>query len=106
LEEWADLYDTHAAAFAEYPGIGTAMSLVDAAPVAESFIRTVTLRVRAAGVRGLEADEAAPALTRIPHMLHLYRYRAMFPFPGRGELCSSLTIALQLSCFPRPRPRC
>jgi AcrR family transcriptional regulator len=100
LEEWADLYDTHAAAFAEYPGIGTAMSLVDAGPVAKTFIETVTLRVRAAGVSGLEADDAAAALTRIPHMLHLYRYRAMFPFPGRAVLSSSLTIALQLMLFP------
>jgi AcrR family transcriptional regulator len=33
-------------------------------------------------------------------MVHLYRYRAMFPLPARGTVTWSLTVALQLMLFP------
>ncbi len=100
LAEWADIYDTHAAAFAEYPGIGSQLTMVDSAPVAVEYIRRVTARLRAANPQGLNTDHAAAALMRIPHMVHLYRHRAMFPLPGRDAVSESLTVALQLMLFP------
>jgi AcrR family transcriptional regulator len=102
LVEWADIYDTHAAVFAEFPGIGTAsgLSVVDASTAADEFDQTVTDRLRTARLRDLEADDAAAALGRVPHMVHLYRYRAMFPLPDRATVTWSLTVALQLMLFP------
>ncbi|MBJ7336460.1 TetR/AcrR family transcriptional regulator [Mycolicibacterium sp.] len=100
LAEWADVYDVHAAAFAEYPGIGTELSVGDTHAVAETFAEKVTARVRTAGVDGLDPDSASAALVRIPHMVHLYRYRSMFPLPDRDVVTSSLTVALQLMLFP------
>lgn len=100
LTEWADIYDTHAAVFAEYPGIGTALSVIDAGPVAEEFRHRVTAQLHAARLRGLDPDDAAAALMRIPHMVHLYQRRAMFPLPDRDLVSWSLTIALQLMLFP------
>jgi AcrR family transcriptional regulator len=100
LMEWADIYDTHAAVFAEYPGIGTELSVIDVGTVAEDFRRAVTARLRGARLHDLDVDDAAAALMRIPHMVHLYRCRAMFPLPARAVLSWSLTIALQLMLFP------
>ena len=39
-------------------------------------------------------------LMRIPHMVHLYRRRAMFPLPATAVVSWSLTVALQLMLFP------
>jgi AcrR family transcriptional regulator len=102
LVEWADIYDAHAAVFAEFPGIGTATGLaaIDAGTAADQFHETVTDRLRRTRLRDLDAEDAAAALGRIPHMVHLYRYRAMFPLPARATVTWSLTIALQLMLFP------
>ena len=100
LLDWADIYDAHAAAFAEYPGIGTEMGVVDIGNVAETFAEKVAARVQAADLTGLDPDDAAAALMRIPHMVHLYRRRAMFPLPDRTVTSWSLTVALQLMLFP------
>ena len=102
LVEWADIYDAHAAVFAEFPGIGTptGLSVIDAGTTADQFHRTITDRMRRTQLRDLEADDAAAALGRIPHMVHLYRYRAMFPLPARATVTWSLTVALQLMLFP------
>jgi len=102
LVEWADIYDAHAAVFAEFPGIGTAtgLSVIDASTAADQFDQTVTDRLRRMRLRDLDADDAAAALGRIPHMVHLYRYRAMFPLPARATVTWSLTIAMQLMLFP------
>jgi AcrR family transcriptional regulator len=102
LVEWADLYDAHAAVFAEFPGIGTAtgLSVIDASAAADQFHKTVTDRLRRTRLRDLDPDDAAAALGRIPHMVHLYRYRAMFPLPARATVTWSLTVALQLMLFP------
>jgi AcrR family transcriptional regulator len=51
-------------------------------------------------VRDLYAHDAAAALGRIPHMVHLYGYRAMLPLPARATVTWSLTVALQLMLFP------
>ncbi|MGB7143390.1 MAG: helix-turn-helix domain-containing protein [Mycobacterium sp.] len=102
LVEWADIYDTHAAVFAEFPGIGTAtgLSVIDASTAADEFDQTVTDRLRTTRLRDLDVDDAAAVLGRIPHMVHLYRYRAMFPLPDRATVTWSLTVALQLMLFP------
>ncbi|MCV7241571.1 TetR/AcrR family transcriptional regulator [Mycobacterium mantenii] len=102
LVEWADLYDAHAAVFAEFPGIGTAtgLSVIDASAAADQFHNTVTDRLRRTHLRDLDPDDAAAALGRIPHMVHLYAYRAMFPLPARRTVTWSLTVALQLMLFP------
>jgi AcrR family transcriptional regulator len=102
LVEWADLYDAHAAVFAEFPGIGTAtgLSVIDASAAADQFHKTVTDRLRRTRLRDLDPDDAAAALGRIPHMVHLYGYRAMFPLPARATVTWSLTVALQLMLFP------
>jgi AcrR family transcriptional regulator len=102
LVEWADIYDAHAAVFAEFPGIGTAtgLAVIDASSAAQQFHQTVTDRLRRTRLRDLEADDAAAALGRIPHMVHLYRYRAMFPLPALTTVTWSLTVALQLMLFP------
>lgn len=100
LVEWADIYDTHAAPFAEYPGIGTELAVIDVGTIADSVAQTVTARLRTAGIHGLDPADAAAALTRIPHMVHLYRYREMFPLPDRDAVSWSLTVALQLMLFP------
>jgi AcrR family transcriptional regulator len=102
LVEWADIYDAHAAVFAEFPGIGTAtgLAVIDASTAADQFDQTVTDRLRRMRLRDLDADDAAAVLGRIPHMVHLYRYRAMLPLPGRGTVTWSLAVALQLMLFP------
>jgi len=102
LAEWAVIYDAHAAVFAEFPGIGTAtgLAVIDAGTAADRFHQTVTDRLRRLRLRDLDAEDAAAALGRIPHMVHLYRYRAMFPLPARGTVTWSLTVALQLMLFP------
>ena len=52
------------------------------------------------GTIRVSLDDAAAALMRIPHMVHLYRYRAMFPLPDQAAVSWSLTVALQLMLFP------
>jgi AcrR family transcriptional regulator len=102
LVEWADIYDAHAAVFAEFPGIGTptGLAVIDAGTAADQFNETVTDRLRRMCLRDLDADDAAAALGRIPHMVHLYGYRGMLPLPARGTVTWSLTVALQLMLFP------
>ena len=102
LAEWADLYDAHAAVFAEFPGIGTptGLSVIDAGAAAETYRLEVTDRLRRADLGGLDVHDAAAALGRIPHMVNLYRCRAILPLPDRSVLTSSLTVALQLMLFP------
>jgi AcrR family transcriptional regulator len=102
LVEWAEIYDAHAAVFAEFPGIGTAtgLAVIDASSAANQFHQTVTGRLRRLRLHDLEADDAAAALGRIPHMVHLYGYRAMLPLPARATVTWSLTVALQLMLFP------
>ncbi len=102
LVEWADIYDAHAAIFAEFPGIGTAtgLAVIDAGTAADQFHETVTDRLQAMRLQDLDANDAAAALGRIPHMVHLYRYRAMFPLPALATVTWSLTVALQLMLFP------
>jgi AcrR family transcriptional regulator len=102
LAEWADIYDAHAAVFAEFPGIGTptGLAVIDASNAAHQFHQLVTNQLRTTRLRDLDADDAAAALGRIPHMVHLYRYRDMFPLPARATVTWSLTVALQLMLFP------
>jgi AcrR family transcriptional regulator len=102
LVEWADIYDAHAAVFAEFPGIGTAtgLSVINIGEVAEAYRLEVTDRLRQANIRGIRLEDAAAALGRIPHMVHLYRQRAMFPLPERSVVSWSLSLALQLMLFP------
>jgi AcrR family transcriptional regulator len=99
---WTDIYDAHAAAFAEFPGIGTAagLAVIDAGEFAETFHLTVANRLRSAPLHGLDHHDAAAVLGRIPHMVNLYRHRAMFPLPDRSVTSDSLTVALQLMLFP------
>jgi len=102
LVDWAAIYDAHAAVFAEFPGIGTAagLSVIDAGAVAETYRLMVTERLRRAPLDELDAHDAAAVLGRIPHMVNLYRHRAMFPLPDRSVVSWSLTVALQLMLFP------
>jgi AcrR family transcriptional regulator len=102
LVDWADIYDAHAAVFAEFPGIGTAtgLSVIDTGAVAETYRIMVTERLRRAPLHKLDANDAAAALGRIPHMVNLYRHRAMVSLPDRPVVSWSLTVALQLMLFP------
>ncbi|WP_255413008.1 TetR/AcrR family transcriptional regulator [Mycobacterium hubeiense] len=102
MHGWADIYDAHAAVFAEYPGIGTVMGLtvVDSQSVPEKFRQRITERLRSAPLHGLELDDAAAALMRLPHMINLYRYRGMYGLPSRATVSNSLAIALQAMLFP------
>jgi AcrR family transcriptional regulator len=107
MHEWADIYDAHAAVFAEYPGVGTVMGLtiVDTHAVPEKFRHLVTERLSSAQVRGLDLADAAAALMRIPHMVNLYRHRGMFGLPSRGAVSTALAIAMQSMLFPEPASR-
>lgn len=102
MHGWADIYDAHAAVFAEYPGIGTVMGLtvVDAQSVPEKFRERITERLRSARVRGLQLDDAVAAIMRLPHMVNLYRHRGMYGLPSRTIVSTSLAIALQAMLFP------
>jgi AcrR family transcriptional regulator len=102
LVDGATIYDAHAAVFAEFPGIGTAagLSVIDTGAVAETYRLMVTERLRRAPLDELDAHDAAAVLGRIPHMVNLYRHRAMFPLPDRSVVSWSLTVALQLMLFP------
>ncbi|QLL10116.1 TetR/AcrR family transcriptional regulator [Mycobacterium vicinigordonae] len=101
LKDWAGIYDAHAAVFAEFPGIGTSRGLAigDVRAEAATFTSQVEARLRTADLRGLHPYDATAALTRITHMVHVYRSRAMFPLPATG-IYESLTLALQLMLFP------
>ncbi len=102
MHRWAEIYDAHAAVFAEYPGIGTMMGLtvVDAQSVPEKYKQRITERLRSAPVHGLDFDDAAAALMRLPHMVNLYRYRGMYGLPSRTTVSTSLAIVLQAMLFP------
>jgi AcrR family transcriptional regulator len=102
MHGWADIYDAHAAVFAEYPGMGTVMGLtvVDAQSVPEKFKQRITERLRSAPVCGLAFDDAAAALMRLPHMVNLYRHRGMYGLPSRTTVSTSLAIAIQAMLFP------
>jgi AcrR family transcriptional regulator len=102
LHDWADIYDTYAVVFLEFPGIGTFESLpvTDAGPVAEEFRAQITARLAGSGVTGMDPHDAAAAVTRISHMVNLYRYRGMFDLPSRSTTSDALAIALQLMLFP------
>jgi AcrR family transcriptional regulator len=76
------------------------LAVIDTGTVAEDFHHVVTQRLRGARVQGLDVDDAAAVLGRIPHMVNLYRHRAMFPLPDRSAVSWSLTVALQLMLFP------
>jgi AcrR family transcriptional regulator len=106
LVEWADIYSTHEAVFAEFPGIGSTAGfpMIDAGSTVEKFSRSLTDRLRGIDLRGLDPAEAAAVLMRIPHMVHLYRRRAMFPLPATAVVSWSLTVALQLMLFPDTPP--
>src|ERR1700744_2044887 len=56
LVEWADIYDAHAAVFAEFPGIGTAtgLAVIDASSAADQFHQTVTDRLQGMRLRDLD----------------------------------------------------
>jgi AcrR family transcriptional regulator len=101
LVDWADIYDAHSAVFAEFPGIGTStgLSVIDTGAVAETYRLMVTERLRHAPL-GLGSHDAAAVLGRIPHMVNLYRHRAMFPLPDRAVVSWSLAVAVQLMLFP------
>src|ERR1700761_9219509 len=60
LVEWAELYDAHAAVFAEFPGVGTAtgLSVIDASSAANQFHQTVTDRLRKYRLGDLAANDA------------------------------------------------
>jgi AcrR family transcriptional regulator len=102
LEEWADIYDTHAAVFAEFPGIGTATGLAvgDAGSAAAQFQVLITERLRAAPLSGLDPDDAAAVLNRVPHMVNLYRHRGVFPLPSPEAVSAGVAIAVQVLLFP------
>lgn len=102
LVDWAEIYDAHAAVFAEFPGIGTAagLSVIDTGAVAETYRLMVTERLAPAPLQGLTVHDAAAVLGRVPHMVNLYRHRAMFPLPDRAEVSWSLTVAVQMMLFP------
>lgn len=102
MHGWADIYDAHAAVFAEYPGIGTVMGLtvVDAQSVPEKFKERITERLRSALGRGLQLDDAVAAIMRLPHMVNLYRHRGMYGLPSRTIVSTSLAVALQAMLFP------
>jgi AcrR family transcriptional regulator len=102
MHGWADIYDAHAAVFAEYPGMGTVMGLtvVDAHSVPEKFKHRVTQRLHSAPVRGVDLADATAALMRIPHMVNLYRHRGMYGLPSRTTVSTSLAVAMQFMLFP------
>ncbi|CAN5810564.1 hypothetical protein BH10ACT9_BH10ACT9_05620 [soil metagenome] len=102
LTEWADIYDAHAAVFAEFPGIGTATGLAvrDAGSAAAQFQLVITERLRTAPLSGLHPDDAATVLNRVPHMVNLYRYRRMFPLPTPAAVSAGIAIATQVLLFP------
>ncbi|CAN5422832.1 hypothetical protein BH09ACT8_BH09ACT8_34420 [soil metagenome] len=102
LTEWADIYDAHAAVFAEFPGIGTATGLAvrDAGSAAAQFQMLITERLRAAPLRDLDPDDAAAVLNRVPHMVNLYRHRGVFPLPSPAVVSAGVAIAIQVLLFP------
>lgn len=102
LTEWANIYDAHAAVFAEFPGIGTATGLAvgDAGSAAAQFQVLIIERLQAAPLRGLDPVDAAAVLNRVPHMVNLYRHREMFPLPSPDVVSASAAIAIQVLLFP------
>jgi AcrR family transcriptional regulator len=102
LMEWSDIYDLHAAVFAEFPGIGTATGLAvgDAGSAAAQFQDMITERLRVAPLHGLDPVDAAAVLNRVPHMVNLYRHREMFPLPSRPVVAAATAIAIQVLLFP------
>ncbi|GAC1395391.1 MAG: hypothetical protein NVSMB60_01380 [Mycobacterium sp.] len=106
LHEWADIYDDYAAVFLEFPGIGAIESVPvpDASAFIGRFRGIITAKLAAADVEGIDAQDAAAALTRISHMVNLYRYRGMFDLPNRGETSEALAVALQRLLFPEVIP--
>ncbi|WP_082972936.1 TetR/AcrR family transcriptional regulator [Mycobacterium sp. E2497] len=102
LGDWAQLYDKYAMVFLEFPGIGAIKGLpqTDAGVVSGQYADLITDKLRHAGVRDIDAADAAAALLRISHMVNLYRFRGMFGLTSSTHTTNSLTIALQLLLFP------
>lgn len=102
LDELAELYDRYTAVFLEFPaiGLGQGIPVARAGAVSDAYLAAIADRIRAAGVVGLAADDAAAALLRIAHMINLYRSRRMFELGAASSVTASLTVALQLLLFP------
>ncbi|MGV0792167.1 TetR/AcrR family transcriptional regulator [Mycolicibacterium sp. XJ1819] len=100
LVEWAELYDKYAVVFLEFPGIGTIAGVTGAAAVSDKYADTVTAKLRDAGVRGIDPEDAAAALLRIAHMVNLYRFRGQLGLNSRSNTSAALSIAIQLLLFP------
>ena len=107
LDDLADLYDRYTVAFVEFPGIGLhqGIPVARASEVSEAYVAAVTEEVRRAGVRGLDAEDAASALLRIAHMVNLYRSRRMFGLGSAEATSASLAVAVQRMLFPTRGPR-
>lgn len=101
LVEWAELYDKYAVVFLEFPGIGTIDGVTGgAAAVSDKYADMVTAKLREAGVRGIDPEDAAAALLRIAHMVNLYRFRGQLGLNSRSNTSAALSIAIQLLLFP------
>ncbi|WP_407687060.1 TetR/AcrR family transcriptional regulator [Mycobacterium sp. HUMS_1102779] len=102
LTEWAQLYDKYAMVFLEFPGVGAIEGLpqTEAGAVSGQYADLITRKLRDAGIRGIEAADAAAALLRIAHMVNLYRFRGMFGLRSAARTTDSLTVTMQLLLFP------
>ena len=102
LVEWAVLYDKHAVAFLEFPGIGTIEGIpeISAGAVTDEYADMITGKLREAGLAGIDAADASAALLRIAHMVNLYRFRGMFGMRSTERTSVSLAVAMQMLLFP------
>ncbi|EKF21668.1 bacterial regulatory s, tetR family protein [Mycolicibacterium hassiacum DSM 44199] len=105
LRGWSDIYDSYAAVFLEFPAIGALDSVRVGDPariltVVKEVHEVIADRLARAGVVGMDPLVASAVLTRIAHMVNLYRYRGMFDMPDRDATAAAVAATLQRIFFP------
>ncbi|MFJ8019405.1 TetR/AcrR family transcriptional regulator [Streptomyces sp. NPDC096311] len=102
LGEWAWVYDKYATMFVEWEHVDQSGDTVR--PTVLGFIRSYNGRIAgrlvSSGVAGMEAGEAALALTAIVSHFNYLRHRGTLALPGPEEAVDGLSVPMQLMLFP------
>lgn len=102
LGEWTWVYDKYATMFVEWEHIDQSGDTVR--PIVLGFISSynsrIAARLESSGVSGMEAGQAALALTAVVSHYNYFRHRGTLILPGPEEAVDGLALPMQLMLFP------